>query len=258
MNSLYQHFRPEEREFVDQVMEWRQFVEDSYSPKLTDFLDPRQQKITESLLGKNQEIFVRFNGGSAYSERKRAIIYPSYYEPQEADFSLGLAEIVYPKKFVRLDHRQILGSIMSLGVRRDKFGDILVTPENIQLVFAKEIADYLQMQFTHVGKTKIEIKNIEWADLSTSTEEWKESQTTVSSLRLDAVLSSVTNSSRQKVQALIKAGQVKVNWRVVEQGAFQCEAGDIISARGFGRSKIMSIEGMTKKEKWRIVVGVLK
>ena len=50
--SIYQHFRPEEKDFIDQAMNWIDQVKNSYAPKLSDFLDPRQQEILTSLLGK--------------------------------------------------------------------------------------------------------------------------------------------------------------------------------------------------------------
>ena len=85
-----------------------------------------------------------------------------------------------------------------------------------------------------------------------------EKVTTVSSLRLDVVLAAIYNDSRQKAQTLIKSNHVKVNWKTVENASFEVEAGDVISARGYGRSKLLSIEGRTKRDKWRISVGILK
>ncbi|MBE3571322.1 MAG: RNA-binding protein, partial [Bacillales bacterium] len=72
---------------------------------------------------------------------------------------------------------------------------------------------------------------------------------------LDAVISALYHVSRQKSQDLIKQGLVKVNWAFVENKSFECGEGDVISIRGYGRSKILSIEGKTKKDKWRMVSG---
>ena len=52
--SIYQHFRPEEKEFIDHALNWIEQVKDSYAPKLTDFLDPRQQQILSLLLGQDR------------------------------------------------------------------------------------------------------------------------------------------------------------------------------------------------------------
>ena len=61
--SIYQHFRPEEKEFIDHALNWIEQVKDSYAPKLTDFLDPRQQQILSLLLGQDREVQIEFSGG---------------------------------------------------------------------------------------------------------------------------------------------------------------------------------------------------
>ncbi len=253
--NLYQHFRKEEHAFIDQVLEWKQIVENQYSPKLTDFLDPREQEIVKQVIGTNGEILVDFFGGKDGLERKRALLYPTYFESNEADYNLSFFEVKYPVKFVTVDHRKVLGSMMSLGLKRSKFGDILTQDEVIQIVVAKEIADYVRMNLTAVGRATISLSEISPTDLHDVNEDWTEQTVTVSSLRLDVVLSSILNVSRQKAQSLIESGLVKVNWKKIEQSSFECKETDVLSVRGYGRSKLHSIEGKTKKEKWRIIVG---
>lgn len=253
--NLYQHFRKEEHAFIDQVLEWKQTVENQYSPKLTDFLDPREQEIVQQVIGTNGDTQVEFFGGIKGLERQRAFLYPSYFTPTETDYQLSFFELKYPVKFVTVDHRKVLGSLMSLGLKRSKFGDILTQGERIQIIVAQEIADYVRMNLTSVGKAAISLTEINASDLLEITEEWTEQTVTVSSLRLDTVLSSILNISRQKVQALIENGLVKVNWKKIEQTSFECKEYDVLSVRGHGRSKLHSIDGKTKKDKWRIIVG---
>lgn len=256
MSSIYQHFRPDEKEFVDAALQWKQTVEDQYTAKRTDFLDPRQQHIVESIIGQNDEIILSFYPEN--SERKRALLYPPYFQPEEEDFGIRLFEIQYPSKFVTIEHRQVLGTLMSLGLKRDKFGDILTGEDTIQLMLADEIADYVLMELTQIGKAKISLKDIPRSERLESREEWQEKTTTVSSMRLDVILAAIYNDSRQKAQTLIKSGHVKVNWKSVENPSFEVEASDVLSARGYGRSKVLSVEGRTKRDKWRISVGILK
>jgi RNA-binding protein YlmH len=258
MTSIYQHFRKDEREFIDSVLEWREFVENSYSPKVTDFLDPRQQYILTTIIGKNSDIKLSFYPDHDYVERKRCILYPDYFDPSESDFAVTLFEINYPQKFVALEHRQILGSLMSIGLKREKFGDILISGDRVQLLTASEIADFVEMNFREIGRTKVTLDKRPFEEMIASSEEWREMVTTVSSLRLDVILSALYNTSRQKVQTLITGGVVKVNWRVIENTAFEVGEGDVFSMRGHGRSKLISIEGKTKKDKFRIVAGILK
>ncbi|MGE7601879.1 RNA-binding protein [Peribacillus sp. NPDC097675] len=253
--SIYQHFRPEEKEFIDQAMNWIDQVRDSYAPKLSDFLDPRQQEILNSLMGSNQDVLLRFNGGSEFVERRRALIYPDYYSPEPSDFNISLFDISYPKKFVTLEHRQILGTLMSLGVKREKFGDIIVTEEQIQLIAAGEMDSYLTGNLDKIGSASVTIKRIPIEDILMVKESWEEHVTTVSSLRLDSILSAVLNISRQKAQTLISSGKTKVNFKQTENVSEECREGDTLSIRGFGRCKITSIDGKTKKDKWRISLG---
>ncbi|WP_100330840.1 YlmH family RNA-binding protein [Bacillus xiapuensis] len=258
MSSIYQHFRPEEKEFIDQVIEWKYEAAQLYAPKLTDFLDPREQEIVQAVVGSQDEVQVTFFGGSEASERKRAFITPDYFQPQESDFEIALYELLYPAKFVTLEHSQILGSLMGLGLRRGKFGDILTDGRKFQVLAAKEVSSYMQLNLTRIGKISISLKGCPLSEALKEAEEWKEIRTTVSSLRLDAILSAASPLSRQKAQTLIKSGSVKVNWKKVEDTAFECSAGDIFSVRGVGRSKLIATEGKTKKDKWRIVLGILK
>ncbi|GKU82396.1 RNA-binding protein [Niallia sp. NCCP-28] len=253
--SIYQHFRPEEKDFIDQVYSWRSYVENAYSPKLTDFLDPREQKILQLIIGENQEIKYQLFGGHVQAERKRALLFPDYFEPEEKDFHISLMEVEYPKKFVTIEHPQVLGSVMSLGLDRSKFGDILMEGEQIQLILCGEIKEYVGLQLESIGKAKVQLKEKNWKACIQGKDSWIESSTTVSSLRLDTVVAGIYNISRQKAQQYIQQGYAKVNFTIIENTAFLCEEGDLISVRGQGRSIIKAIEGKTKKDKWRIVIG---
>lgn len=256
--NIYQHFRPEEQEFIDQVLEWKEYVNDTYSPKLTDFLDPREQQIIRTIIGNQTEIIVELFGGLEENERKRALIFPEYYKPEETDFQIELLEIEYPSKFITIEHPQVLGSLMSLGLRRGKFGDILFESDRIQFLVGKEVSDYIKLQLVNIGRATISLKEVPFSEGINLKENWLETTETVSSLRLDTVMSALLNISRQKSQDYIKHGRVKVNWTIIENPAFECGLSDVISVRGYGRSKVISIDGKTKKDKWRIVVGKQK
>ncbi|WP_273125403.1 RNA-binding protein [Metabacillus sp. HB246100] len=254
MSQIYQHFRQDERHFIDQVIEWKELVLSQYTPKLTDFLDPREQEIVASVIGENLDVKVAFFGGIEETERKRACIYPDYYEPTNEDFNLTLFEISYASKFVTIEHRHVLGSLMGLGLKRAKFGDILFREESIQFICASEIADFISMNFQEIGRSKIHIKEKPLHEMIAHKEEVVEQITTVSSLRLDVVAAAIYNLSRQKIQPLIINEVVKVNWKVVDSVSFECREGDTLSVRGYGRSKLIRIEGKTKKDRFKIVI----
>ncbi|WLD95082.1 RNA-binding protein [Alkalihalobacillus sp. AL-G] len=256
--KLYQHFRPEEQPFVDQILEWHRMVLDQYSLKKTDFLDPRERFILESVIGKNEEVHFSFWEGYNNIERTRGVLYPNFLEPDYEDYDVQCYQLEYPHKFVTVQHPDVLGALMNLGLRREKFGDILVNGETIQLIVAKEISEYVELNLTAVGKVKVELRKIDSTELHTPDEQWNEQSGTVSSLRLDAILAEAFHLSRSKVGPYIQGKKVKLNWKLIEQTSVELQQGDTISVRGLGRAKLLQIDGQTKKEKWRIVLGIKK
>lgn len=253
--NIYQHFLTSEHAFIDKVLEWQQEVEQNYAPKLTNFLDPREQDIIQSVVGKNADVQIMLSGGRDGFERKRALLYPDYYEPIDEDFRLAFFELRYPEKFISIEHRDLLGALMSIGLKREKFGDILFADGRAQFVIAEEVSNYVEFQLDSVGRAKVNVRPIDKLHLIEVDDEWEELNKTVSSLRLDAVLSEGYSLSRSKVVALIEKGYVHVNWKTIEQPSYQVHEGDYLSIRGFGRSKLLEIVGKSKKDRWRLRLG---
>lgn len=257
MDSIFQHFRKDEQPFIEKVNSWVKEVEDTYAPKLTEFLDPRQRFITESIV-RNSDLTLTAEGGFLDAERQRVLIYPDYYMPTKDDFQISIYQVNYPQKFVTMKHSQLLGSLMSIGIERSRFGDIQLTEEAVQFAVAQEVSEYIHVNFTQVGKVKVSVEPVLNAeDFIDIKEEWTEDLYIISSLRLDTVVAALTNSSRAKASSLIKGEKVKVNWAMIDQQAFEIEEYDILSIRGYGRFRIMSIEGRTKKDKIRVMIGSL-
>lgn len=259
MEHLIQHFRKDEQPFIEQVIGWQREVEDRYAPKLTDFLDPRQRFIVESIIKQSNDLNIFTEGVFENAERMRMLIAPSYLAPTEEDFQIVVYSINYPSKFVQLRHPDVLGALLSIGLDRSKFGDIRLDEQTVQFALTNEIADYVRVNLTGIGKVKVHVEEVaKTTPYLQNDEQWIESSFTVSSMRLDVILATVANMSRQKAQSLINAGKVKVNWTVKEAAQFELQEGDIISARGFGRIKVIMTEGRTKKDKIRIQVGRLE
>lgn len=258
MDSIFQHFRKEEQPFIEAMISLTRDVEDRYAPKLTDFLDPRQRFIVETLYRQRDLMGFTF-GGFDGAERQRMLVAPSYYEAALEDAQIQLVKVSYPIKFVTLKHSDVLGSLMSLGLDRSKFGDIRLQDGLVQIAVAAEIVDYVKTNLTSIGKVKVQVE-----DLSSDEVVFIEPETyvdelhIVSSMRLDTVLASAWSISRQKAAAFIKGGKVKVNWSVVEDIAFQVNESDMVSLRTFGRFQVGLIEGRTKKEKIRLQLAKLE
>ena len=257
--SIYQHFREEERPFIDQVLSWKENVERTYQPKLTDFLDPRQRRIVNILIpDTNDELKVLDNGGGEDTERRRMFIAPFYEPIDETDFQLTLIETVFPEKFVSISHKDVLGAFLSLGIVREKLGDIVIKDGTIQLVVAHEIALYVIMNLTQIKRATVRFSEQPMSKRIPNQEQWFQSTQTVTSLRLDNVIKEIYNISRKDARQAISKQLVKVNFKIVDDAKFIVEEGDLISFRGKGRSKLVDILGETRKGKTRMITAKLK
>ncbi len=256
--NVYQHFRPDERPFIDTVEDWIEQVTMQYAPLLTEFLDPRQAYILETLVRQNTDLKFQFFGGYEAAERTRCLVFPDYYQPTQDEFDIVLYDINYPKKFTNLSHGKVLGTLVGSGVKREMFGDIISDGENWQVFVAEEVHNYVEMQVTKMGNVTVRLKKQDYTKILIPKDGWTEERTTVSSLRLDTVISSVFNISRQRSKQLIESGKIKINWTENIRPDFMLDILDIISVRGFGRIQIQGIEGTTKKEKIRLLLGVLR
>lgn len=257
--SIYQHFRQHEHMFVDQVLSWIEQVETNYTSYHTDFLDPRERMIVASLIGQHHDIlqFSSF-GGVEDAERARMIIAPYYEEIKEEDYEMVLLEASFPKKFVSIQHRDILGTLLSQGIDRKKIGDIMVQEDRFQFITTEELSTFLKMNVTKVKNTSIQLKEVPFEEVLQSDDEWIENVAFVSSLRLDVILKEIYRMSRKNAVQYITAERVKVNFTNVNDPSMPIEVGDLLSLRGHGRSKIISIDGKTKKDRLRITTAKLK
>ncbi|WP_210128118.1 MULTISPECIES: RNA-binding protein [unclassified Staphylococcus] len=248
--DIYQHFRKEEHELIDQLIDKCYRANDQFAPVLTSFLDPRGQYILNVVVGSFQDLEVTFYGGP-YAERQRAIIAPDYFQPEVEDFEIILFEIDYPQKFVTLQHQHVLGTIMSLGIERDQLGDIVVD-NRIQFTLTKQLESYIILELNKIKGATVKLNALPIKDMIQSVENWYSSETTVTGLRLDVVLKEMIRKSRSISKQLIEKKRVKVNHTIIDSADFQLDKGDLLSIQGYGRAMITDIGGKTKKDKVRI------
>lgn len=256
-NGFYAHFHPDEKAFVDRVQEWLERTTSQHEIRRTDFLDPRQQFIVQTLINKVGDISYRFDGGYDESERKRAIVAPSYIDAQYEDLELSVIEVTSSSdKFDDLDHGDFLGALIGLGIKRDKLGDIFLHSSFCHIVTTKEMANYLDIHLRQVHRLNVFTQIVPIEKLVPIHSEMEHIQFTVSSLRLDAVASDAYRISRAKIVEPIKAGKCRVNWKQEEDPSKQVKMGDVVSLKGLGRFKVLSVgDTTTKKGKIRVEIG---
>ncbi|MDO4432500.1 MAG: YlmH/Sll1252 family protein [Aerococcaceae bacterium] len=255
--AIYQHYRPSEKHFIDQVLHWLTQVETRYAPMLTPFLTPREAQIVTQLTGRYEDIQVAFHGLFPEAERQRALFYPSYMEAELADFQLTLIEVKFALKFAELTHQRILGTVLSTGLERNRIGDIVTDGTRWQFVVDEKVASFLQQQVTKVASHGVQLEITDVDNLIVSSQVWQTETVVSSALRLDAVLAKVYAMSRQNSKERIQAGHVKVNFVEVLQPDFELGMSDLVSVRKYGRFIVQEMEGMTKKDNYRLKINKL-
>lgn len=254
-SDLYSHFHPDEHRFVDKAQDWIERASD-HAVKQTDFLDPRQLFIVQSLANRHGDVRIRFDGGYEGAERKRAIIAPSYRDIEADEAGIGLLSVTSDdSRFSELDHGDFLGALLGVGMKREKIGDIHVGIDSCHCLIATEMIDYVNLNLRQVHRVRVQTEQLPLDRLQAANQTFTELHLTVASLRLDGIVSDVYRLSRAKVLQPIKSGRCKVNWKPEEDPSKPLKAGDVVSFQGFGRFRLIEVEGETKKGKIRLKVG---
>lgn len=218
----------------------------------TDFLDPYQRRLSRSILNRFSEIEYKEEGGYEGAERKSIIIYPHYLN--NIDSPIRAIEIGGKFRFTEVNHRDYLGAILALGVRRGKIGDITVHDNFAQVIILRELLNYLIYNLKSIGREKVKIQEIPLSRVSKGAEEFKEIYTTVASLRLDIIVSLAINGPRSESNKIINNGKVKVNWQPILRASYEVDEGDLFSIKGYGRFKLHKILGQSKKGRTKIII----
>ena len=154
-------------------------------------------------------------------------------------------------------HRDYLGAVIKLGVKREKVGDIIVDNDGADIIVEKDISKFLLENLsglTRFSKSKITIEKID--NLRTVEVRREEREIIVSSLRLDNVISELARCSRNKALDIINMERVFVNFQCETKKTKQIKTGDMVTIRGKGRFYIKELVGQTKSG--RVIVKIEK
>lgn len=244
---------PEDRRFMAKVLDKITLVLKNHETVVTDFFDPHQQNLISPVLRVPGISFI-WAGGYESAERQRLVVGPEYLDMEEVDHALVLLAVTGNLKYQNLAHRDFLGSILGLGIKREKIGDIIVNDKGCQVIVDESISGYIINNLTKVHRVSVKVERADFEVLELPAENTKEINTTVSSLRIDAVAAAGYGASRTKMASDITAEKVKVNWNTVTDPSFNVKEGDIISIRGRGRVEIETVKGETKKGRLAVIL----
>ncbi len=220
--------------------------------KLSGFLTPFEQSMAETIAKTLGGLKTEFDGGFEGAERRRAAFCHEDFAGTP-NFEIAVIKAEWNGEFARLSHRDVLGSILSLGVDREVVGDIIATKEFAKILVDKKLAEYFISNLTRIGDSPVETTLDELSDIAPKEERVKEIKATVASLRADSIAAAGFGMSRSKAATEIAADKVKLNWQTVKNAAQTIKEGDVLSMHGRGRLEVAEIRGQTKKGR----IGVL-
>ncbi len=220
----------------------------------SDFLNLNELNILHTIpKDELHSTYVTF-GGYDYPERQMVAFLPDAL-CYDYNYPISVLKISpLQKKFSdKLSHRDYLGAILNLGIERCKIGDILVFEDYAILFVQKSLENYLLDELRRIKHTSVIVSVEDMRDFHYQPDT-KEIKGTVSSLRLDSLLSLAFSSSRSKLVAFIEGGKVFVNGRLITSNGYQIKENDIVSVRGLGRFRYVETVSQTKKGRYYVTL----
>lgn len=196
---------------------------------------------------------VLLHGGYAGAERQAAFFLPDWMEPEYFDTGEYLCAIELTARFGSPGHRDYLGAALGLGIGREWLGDILIDGERAWMLCLPSVKQHLLLNLDKVGRWGVKTKEISLEELPCPERKMKETEFSVSSLRLDAVCAGMFRLSRTAAAEAITAGLVSLNYAVCLKPDAPVREGDVLSLRGKGKGTVLDA-GSRTSQKGRLFV----
>lgn len=175
-----------------------------------------------------------------FEEAERRMI--AFYSEGDVYMPLKAICITNKSKFHVLQHKDYLGAIMSLGVKREKIGDLVVEGSNCYCAVCEDIATYLINSLDMIGHCPCDVTEV--TDYSAIPGyNYSEKIVVATSLRADCLVSSVTGLSRSKCVEILKGGKVLINYNEVREKDFEVTIPSTLTIRGFGKFRVVEVVG---------------
>ena len=215
----------------------------------TPFLTPADAILLEKKL--NAAHFENYSSYGGFEGAERKIF--AFGDCEKNDFPIDKLKIYTRDKSV-FSHRDYLGAALSLGIKREKLGDIIILENAAFMFVSSDISEFLTLNLEKIAhcfvKCEICYDNFDFDNVKKFDEEIK----TVTSLRLDCIVSAFCSKSWAVSDSLITDGRVFLNYECVKNLSKQVSNNDILTVRGVGKGVILTDFPLTKKNKHRICI----
>lgn len=233
------------------------------------FLDMHERSVVSSMRVPFSDVRIIFYGGFTDAERTVAVMLPeyieandfeelcAYFEEYPENDPLAVIEVEKDKFSPSLSHRDYLGALMGLGIKREITGDIIVTDSGCRIAVLESMADFIDENLTKAGRGTLKTKVVPPHTVRAgAVASGVPDSFTVSSLRLDSVVKNAFRVSRSDACSAIESGVVYVNDIECLKADRRISQGDKIVFRRKGRIIIEDCSSVTKKG--RVIVNIKK
>ncbi|MDR1117070.1 MAG: RNA-binding protein [Oscillospiraceae bacterium] len=220
-------------------------VEDGSAVCTTAFLTPSEQALLRSC-ERHIGCGMTFFGGYDGADRSILALHPPAAPPDGAALPVSAVRLSHKAP---LTHRDILGSMLALGIKRETLGDILVSEGRSIVILLSGILPFILDSCKKAGRTPVETAEVPLSEISPPEQKFEIIRATLQSLRLDAVISSGFGISRESAKEAIASGLVRLNYRETDSPSKQLGEGCVLSLRGKGKIVVGEIGGRSKKDR---------
>ena len=252
---LSKYINDDDRLLVSKLLDKIEFVNKRNSVEYTEFLDMRQRQLLEKVMAELKVSNYIETGGYKTAERTVIVIYPEKLEELikkgQYDFNtiFGVIRINLPNELKGMySHRDYLGAIIKIGMRREKVGDIITSKDGADLLVLKDAEKYIMDGLKGLTRfNKGEFQSLSLEELNVEEPKTQVIDIIIPSMRIDSIVSEIIRTSRAKAMTIIKEERVFVNHELITKGSKEVKENDIITVRGKARFKVGKIVNSTRK-----------
>lgn len=235
----------QDQAFTAHILDLFSIAQQKYVTRFTGFLDMHQLALARRAAASHAYPNHSFFGGHPGGERVMLGVFAPYEEPDEAAFPIVPLTITFRAED-SIGHRDILGSLTGLEIRREAVGDILMG-EGLAVCFATEaVAPVILNELTKVGRCGVTVAEGLPAELP-ALHHYSDMPVNVSALRLDCVVAALLRLSRGKAAQTVRSGAVFLNGAPEQEVSHMLCEGDVLSVRGYGKFLVAEVLSETKK-----------
>lgn len=158
--NLWKEQSDDNKLLIAKLLDKIKFTKNKNKFETTDFLDLREQAILTEEINRIKFEQYKLLGGYDNSERKIILLFPEkieldYIDNTVFDQFLTIIRVKLPNELKgQLEHRNYLGGLMKLGIKRDKIGDIIVRDDGADIIVKNEISEYIKNNIQSLSRFK--------------------------------------------------------------------------------------------------------